>query len=116
MPVPLDNLNQYTAPNVTQNSTVAEIEFEIKKLNTAWANDNDFVAKQVVEPNIIDGKLAAATNAVEFDIVKSEASAVVSAVKNLQETVNSKYQLEFERLSALLQNKLSNTSGPGTLT
>jgi hypothetical protein len=116
MPVPLDNLNQYTAPNVTQNSTIAEIEFEIKKLNTAWANDNDFVAKQVVEPNIIDSKLAAATNAVEFDIVKSEASAVVSAVKNLQETVNSKYQLEFERLSALLQNKLSNTSGPGTLT
>lgn len=115
MPVPLDNLNQYTAPNVTQNSTVAEIEFELKKLNTAWANDNDFVARQTIEPNAVDSKLAAATNAVEFNIVKNEASAVVSAVKNLQVTVNSKYQLEFERLTALLENKLSNTSGPGTL-
>lgn len=115
MPVPLDNLNQYTAPNITPNSTIAEIEFELKKLNTAWANDNDFVAKQVVEPSIIDSKLAAATNTVEFNIVKNEASAVVSAVKNLQETVNSKYQLEFERLTALLEDKNTNTSGPGTL-
>lgn len=115
MPVPLDNLNQYTAPNITQNSTIAEIEFELKKLNTAWANDNDFVASQTIDPSIIDNKLAAATNTVEFNIVKNEASAVVSAVKSLQETVNSKYQIEFERLTTLLENKSNSISGPATL-
>lgn len=116
MPVPLDNTNQYTAPNITQNSTIAEIEFELKKLNTAWANDNEFVAKQIIEPSAIDAKLAAATNTVEFNIIKTEASAAITAVKSLQETVNSKYQLEFERLTALLQTKYSNTTGPATLT
>lgn len=111
MPAPLPDTKTYSAPSITTKSTVSEISKALKNLNTAWANDNDFVAKQQLKPTIIDTKLKAATSQIEYNTIKSEANSAIAATKSLQQTVNNKYQAEYTRLSDLLTLKKTNVSG-----
>lgn len=111
MPAPLPDTNTYTVPSITVKSTVNEVNTALNNLNTAWANDNDFVAKQQINPALIDAKLASATSQAEFNAIKSEANSAIAATKSLQQTVNNKYQAEYTRLSDLLTLKKTDVSG-----
>lgn len=111
MPAPLPDTNVYSASNISATSTVNEVTTALDKLNTAWANDNDFVAKQQINPAKIDAKLAAATSQAEFNVIKSEANSAIAATKSLQLTVDNKYQAEYTRLSNLLTAKKTDVSG-----
>lgn len=111
MPAPLSDTNTYSASNITERSTISEVSTALDKLNTAWANDNDFVAQQQINPVMINDKLSSATSQVEFNAIKAEANSSIAATKNLQQTVDSKYKAEYDRLSLLLDSKKTNVSG-----
>lgn len=111
MPVPLADTTPFVASNIDSNSNITAINNALKILNTSWANDNDFVANQILNPNDVSQKLNAATSEAEFNAIKSSANAVISATENLQITVNNKYQSEFDRLTTLLTAKQTNVYG-----
>lgn len=115
VPTPLDNTNQYTASNISQNSSISEIKQAISKLNNSWASDNDFVSKQVIGLDTINNKLSKASSSEEFNAIKNEASSNIQAIKSLQTTVDLKYKSEYERLTALLSAKETNVLGSANI-
>ena len=115
MPLPLASTTPFTAQSINQNSSISDISSAITSLNTAWANDNDFVASQTLNPADVTAKLNSASSISEFNSIQSAASASVSATTNLQITVNSKYQAESIRLSNLLYDKQNNVTGSSSI-
>lgn len=111
MPAPLSNTTPYSAPNITPNSSLSDISSAISNLNTAWANDNDFVASQTIDPASVTATLNGATSAAEFTAIQSAATSSIAAATSLQNTVDSKYQAESTRLNALLATQQNNVSG-----
>lgn len=116
MPVPLTDTLPYLATNITNQSSITEIQQEIKKINSAWANDNEFVAQQILDPETINAKLSTAVTDVDFNVIKNDATAVIAAIKSLQETVNGKYQSEYQRLTTLLDGKINNVFSSSNVT
>jgi len=114
-PLPLENSLPYTASNIDQNSSISDIQSALASLNTAWANDNDFVNSQIIDPDTITSKLNNATSPEEFSAIQQSAQFNLTIVENLQQTVNNKYSSESVRLNALLTSASTNTLGSSTL-
>jgi hypothetical protein len=114
MPLPLNDSSPLQFANITDRSSTTAIQNSLQTLNTSWANDLDFVASQSVSPSLVTSRLTQASSTQEYQAIQTEASFVLSATQNLQTTVNSKYQSEYNRLSSLLTSAQTNTTNNGT--
>jgi hypothetical protein len=110
-PQPITDTTPYTRPEIDENSAPEDIQAALTDLKSSWASDNDYVNSQAPDTNVITDKLNGAASYQEYVAIKSDADSALSATKEIQSTVDSKYQSEFDRLNSLYQAAQSKTSG-----
>ena len=110
-PQPLTDTEPYTRPEIDENSAPEDIQAALTDLKSSWASDNDYVNSQAPDTTSITDKLNNAASYEEYVAIKSSADTVLGKTKDIQSSVDSKYQSEFDRLNSLYQASQTNTSG-----
>ena len=111
---PLDT-TPFTAPDVDENSAEEDVDIALERLRSGWATDNEFVAGQSPNPDEVSTRLNDAASLEEYDAIKADADRAFSSAQAVQAQVDSKYQAEFDRLSALKRQIQSQTSASGNV-
>ena len=112
LPTPLIDTEPFVAPNIDENSAIEDVDASLAELNSSWATDNDYVAGQRPDPQEVADKLNyPELSAAEANAIKSDSDNAFAAVQQIQASVDSKYQAEFDRLTALRRKIQSQTSG-----
>jgi hypothetical protein len=110
-PEPLIDNDTFERPEIDENSAPEDIQLALNDLNSSWASDNDFVSGQSPDTNAITEKLNNAASYEEYVVIKASADNALNKTKEVQASVDAKYQAEFARLTALVQASQTNTSG-----
>lgn len=110
-PEPLLDTQPYTAPFVDELSSPEDIELEIAELNSSYNADLDYLNGQKISADDIDRKLSDATDQLELEAIKRDATAAKESEETILAQIDSKYTDERARLTRLLAAANSRTSG-----
>jgi hypothetical protein len=102
-------------PNIGENSAEEDVDLALEELRSGWASDNEFVSGQSPNPDEVSIRLNDASSTEEHAAIKADADRAFSSAQAAQAAVDSKYQAEFNRLTALKQQIQSQTSASGNL-
>lgn len=114
-PEDLIDTQPFERADIDDFSAPEDIEAALEDLNSSWATDNDFVAGQSPNTDEISQRLNDATSYEEYAAIKADADLALERTRTVQQSVDTKYQAEYNRLNALLQQARSNVSGASTL-
>jgi hypothetical protein len=109
------NTDPYEASNVDEFSAEEDVDLALSNLRENWAIDNEYIAGQSLKPDVVAAKLNEAESTEEYNLIKLEADKAFSSAQTAQAQVDSKYQTELTRLTALKQQIQTNTSGQGNV-
>jgi hypothetical protein len=112
---PILNTAPFTAPDIDEFSAEEDVELALNNLKQEWASDNEYVSGQSINPDIVSTKLNDAQSTEEYNAIKADADRAFSSAQTVQAQVDSKYQAEFTRLTALKQQISKNTAGSGNV-
>lgn len=113
---PVLNTAPFTAPSVDENSAVEDVDLALEELRSSWASDNEYIAGQSPNPDEVSAKLNyPEISDAEHAAIKADADRAFSSAQAAQAQVDSKYQAEFTRLTALKQQIQSQTSASGNV-
>ena len=114
-PEPLPDETPYEDTSIDENSNPEDVQLALDRLNASWAADNEFVAGQGPDPQSVSERLSSAGSDEEYAAMKADADKAFDAQRSLQSAVDSKYAAEQIRLSRILAEQQSNTSGSSNL-
>lgn len=110
---PLTDTEPFVAA-VDEESNPEDVQLALTELQTSWASDNEYVNSQSPDPTVVSERLNSANSDEEYTAMKADADKAFNATRELQATVDAKYQAEYNRLTSLLSAKQS-TSGSGNV-
>jgi len=110
-PEPLLDNQPYTAQFVDELTPPEDIQLELNELNSSYNSDLDYLNGQKVSADDIDRKLSDATDQLELDAIKRDATIARESEEAILAQINSKYTDERARLTRLLAAANSRTSG-----
>jgi len=112
---PVLNTSPFSAPNVDESSAEEDVNLALEELRSSWASDNEYVAGQSLNPDIVSTKLNDAQSTEEYNAIKADADRAFRSAQVAQSQIDSKYRTEFARLTALKQQISQNTAGGGNV-
>jgi hypothetical protein len=112
--LPLNN-DPFEKPDIDENSAEEDVDLALEELRSGWASDNEFVSGQSPNPDEVSVRLNDAASLEEHAAIKADADRAFSSAQAAQAAVDSKYQAEFARLTALKQQIQNQTSAGGNL-
>lgn len=111
---PLTDTEPYVSA-VDEESNPEDIQLALDDLKSSWASDNEYVNSQAPDPTVVSNRLGEAGSDEEYVAMKADADKAFNATRELQSTVDSKYQTEYNRLTNLLASKQLSTAGGGNV-
>jgi hypothetical protein len=111
-PQPLSDTAPYRDDFIDELSAPEDVDLALNQLNASWAADNEYVNSQSLNPDEVNAKLSyPEISDAEHAAIKAESDAVFNTTREIQASVDRKYQSEYTRLTTLKQKIASNTTG-----